>query len=106
MQDFKVSQITTNFVALSRRGTLYFYTSVLSSLVISKSTGGLISSWLHCFRYIQVGNAVAVPVARALGYALGLALKGSAGVDPVFPLPEKFPNIQCQIHSASSEDDA
>ncbi|BBH04326.1 chromomethylase 3 [Prunus dulcis] len=57
-------------------------------------------------RYIQVGNAVAVPVARALGYALGLALKGSAGVDPVFPLPEKFPNIQCQIHSASSEDDA
>lgn len=53
---------------------------------------------------MQVGNAVAVPVARALGYALGLALRRSAGVDPVFILPESFPNIQDQVHSASSEE--
>ncbi|XP_048425983.1 DNA (cytosine-5)-methyltransferase CMT3 isoform X2 [Pyrus x bretschneideri] len=55
-------------------------------------------------RYMQVGNAVAVPVARALGYALGLALRRSAGADPVFILPESFPNIQDQVHSASSEE--
>ncbi|KAL3499666.1 hypothetical protein ACH5RR_038759 [Cinchona calisaya] len=43
-------------------------------------------------RYIQVGNAVAVPVARALGYSLALALKGLSGDEPVFTLPENFPN--------------
>lgn len=43
-------------------------------------------------RYIQVGNAVAVPVARALGYALGQAYQGlTTGSDPVFTLPEGFP---------------
>lgn len=46
----------------------------------------------HCFRYIQVGNAVAVPVARALGYALGRALNGCADDCPVFELPHGFPN--------------
>ncbi|KAK2992153.1 hypothetical protein RJ640_002798 [Escallonia rubra] len=36
-------------------------------------------------RYIQVGNAVAVPVARALGYALGLAFTSSCdSANPVF----------------------
>ncbi|KAK9935518.1 hypothetical protein M0R45_022619 [Rubus argutus] len=43
-------------------------------------------------RYIQVGNAVAVPVARALGYALGRALNGCADDCPVFELPHGFPN--------------
>ncbi|KAF2286276.1 hypothetical protein GH714_013067 [Hevea brasiliensis] len=57
-------------------------------------------------RYIQVGNAVAVPVARALGYALGMAFQGSANSEPLFTLPKKFPNIVEQISSASSEDDA
>lgn len=31
---------------------------------------------------IQIGNAVAVPVARSLGYALGLSFGGSAGSHP------------------------
>ncbi|OMO97899.1 hypothetical protein COLO4_14287 [Corchorus olitorius] len=44
-------------------------------------------------RYIQVGNAVAVPVARALGYALGLAYRGQGGDEPVLTLPQGFPNI-------------
>nr|POE97123.1 dna (cytosine-5)-methyltransferase 3 [Quercus suber]POF01443.1 dna (cytosine-5)-methyltransferase 3 [Quercus suber] len=58
-------------------------------------------------RYIQVGNAVAVPVARALGYALGSAFQGSSGVnEPVFRLPLKFPNISGVCSSAASEDDA
>ncbi|KDP44326.1 hypothetical protein JCGZ_19193 [Jatropha curcas] len=57
-------------------------------------------------RYIQVGNAVAVPVSRALGYALGLAFQGSAGNDPLFTLPKKFPNLTEQVSSASSEDNA
>ncbi|KAI3499154.1 hypothetical protein L1887_34947 [Cichorium endivia] len=45
-------------------------------------------------RYIQVGNAVAVPVARALGYSLAMSCNGNAGAEPVFSLPPKFPNIQ------------
>ncbi|KAJ0020210.1 hypothetical protein Pint_31342 [Pistacia integerrima] len=57
-------------------------------------------------RYIQVGNAVAVPVARALGYGLGLAIQGSAIHEPLFTLPQKFPNILERLASASSEDDA
>lgn len=46
------------------------------------------------FRYIQVGNAVAVPVARALGYALGLAYQDKSGDQPTFKLPPKFPDIE------------
>lgn len=40
-------------------------------------------------RYMQVGNAVAVPVARALGYSLGLAYlrKHDGSGDPLFVLP-------------------
>lgn len=37
---------------------------------------------------MQVGNAVAVPVSRALGYALGLAYKGIEGDDSLFQLPK------------------
>lgn len=55
-------------------------------------------------RYIQVGNAVAVPVARALGYALGMAFQGSANSEPLLTLPKKFPNIVEQISSDSSKD--
>lgn len=57
-----------------------------------------------CNRYIQVGNAVAVPVARALGYSLGMAFQGLAGDAPVFSLPKKFPNILKEHSSASSEE--
>lgn len=42
-------------------------------------------------RYIQVGNAVAVPVARALGYSLAMAMRGLSGERPLFNLPEDFP---------------
>ncbi|KAI5675160.1 hypothetical protein M9H77_06110 [Catharanthus roseus] len=45
-------------------------------------------------RYVQVGNAVAVPVARALGYSLALASRGLSGTEPLVPLPKKFPNIE------------
>ncbi|KAF7081251.1 hypothetical protein CFC21_085217 [Triticum aestivum] len=46
-------------------------------------------------KYIQVGNAVAVPVARALGYSLGRAYQGEvdAGYDALFVLPDSFTNI-------------
>lgn len=44
-----------------------------------------------CNRYIQVGNAVAVPVARALGYCLGQAFLGeSQGSEPLYELPASF----------------
>ncbi|KAI4993511.1 hypothetical protein ZWY2020_007824, partial [Hordeum vulgare] len=42
-------------------------------------------------KYIQVGNAVAVPVARALGYSFGQAYRGQlVGEKPLFRLPENF----------------
>uniref|UniRef100_A0A0D9XH79 DNA (cytosine-5-)-methyltransferase n=1 Tax=Leersia perrieri TaxID=77586 RepID=A0A0D9XH79_9ORYZ len=42
-------------------------------------------------KYIQVGNAVAVPVARALGYCLGLAYRGETDESsPLFALPDSF----------------
>ncbi|KAM0825172.1 hypothetical protein ACQ4PT_069745 [Festuca glaucescens] len=43
-------------------------------------------------QYMQVGNAVAVPVARALGYSLGLSYlcKHDGSGDPLFVLPANF----------------
>ncbi|PWA80759.1 bromo adjacent homology (BAH) domain protein [Artemisia annua] len=41
-------------------------------------------------RYRQVGNAVAVPVGRALGYTLGMALQKMSGEEPLVTLPPKF----------------
>lgn len=41
-------------------------------------------------RYRQVGNAVAVPVGRALGYTLGMALQKLSGDEPLVTLPPKF----------------
>ncbi|KAG9130762.1 hypothetical protein Leryth_012709 [Lithospermum erythrorhizon] len=43
-------------------------------------------------RYMQVGNAVAVPVARALGYSLALAFKGDIDNEPLVTLPSNFYN--------------
>ncbi|KAF5190586.1 DNA (cytosine-5)-methyltransferase [Thalictrum thalictroides] len=40
-------------------------------------------------RYIQVGNAVAIPVACALGYALGVACQKISDDEPVVSLPPK-----------------
>ncbi|GAB2217639.1 hypothetical protein Droror1_Dr00000842 [Drosera rotundifolia] len=42
-------------------------------------------------RYIQVGNAVAVPVAMALGYAMGNAIQQLSGDEPLTIVPLKFP---------------
>ncbi|GAB2272241.1 Alpha-1,3-mannosyltransferase cmt1 [Dionaea muscipula] len=42
-------------------------------------------------RYIQVGNAVAVPVAMALGYTLGKAAQNLSLDEPLTTLPLKFP---------------
>ncbi|KAM7252040.1 hypothetical protein ACFE04_023923 [Oxalis oulophora] len=41
-------------------------------------------------RYSQIGNAVSIPVSRALGYALGMAVKKLAGDTPLLTLPPKF----------------
>lgn len=41
-------------------------------------------------RYCQIGNAVAVSVARALGYALGMAYRKLSGDAPLMTLPPKF----------------
>ncbi|XP_028783969.1 DNA (cytosine-5)-methyltransferase CMT2 [Neltuma alba] len=41
-------------------------------------------------RYCQVGNAVAIPVARALGFALGMAHRKLSGDEPLLTLPPKF----------------
>ncbi|XP_021728853.1 DNA (cytosine-5)-methyltransferase CMT3-like [Chenopodium quinoa] len=58
-------------------------------------------------RYIQVGNAVAVPVARALGYSLALAMASEGSLDgPVMTLPPKFPNIHDRAASPIVEDNS
>ncbi|XP_010541913.1 PREDICTED: DNA (cytosine-5)-methyltransferase CMT3 [Tarenaya hassleriana] len=55
-------------------------------------------------KYIQVGNAVAVPVARALGLALGRAYQGlTTGDDPLLTLPLGFPNPRVRNSSDSLE---
>uniref|UniRef100_A0A0D9WE21 DNA (cytosine-5-)-methyltransferase n=1 Tax=Leersia perrieri TaxID=77586 RepID=A0A0D9WE21_9ORYZ len=41
-------------------------------------------------RYRQIGNAVAIPVGRALGYALAMAYLKKAGDDPLMVLPPNF----------------
>ncbi|KAL0908977.1 hypothetical protein M5K25_023493 [Dendrobium thyrsiflorum] len=51
-------------------------------------------------RYIQVGNAVAVPVSRALGYSLGRAFLGQSGDEPVFTLPTNFPQFGIEAGEA------
>ncbi|EEF32028.1 protein with unknown function [Ricinus communis] len=43
-------------------------------------------------RYTQVGNAVAVPVATALGYSFGIASQGFSDNKPLTTLPFKYPN--------------
>ncbi|KAJ0959742.1 hypothetical protein J5N97_000577 [Dioscorea zingiberensis] len=48
----------------------------------------IIGSVARLERYCQVGNAVAIPVARALGYALGLAVHKSSGNEPLLTLPK------------------
>jgi DNA (cytosine-5)-methyltransferase 1 len=53
---------------------------------------------------MQVGNAVAIPVARALGYSLGLAFQGASIDGPLYALPDKFPMIGRQFSSVSSEE--
>ncbi|KAK3014031.1 hypothetical protein RJ639_008664 [Escallonia herrerae] len=48
-------------------------------------------------RYCQVGNAVSVPVARALGYALGMAFRKLSTDGPLMTLPPKFSSQQSPI---------
>ncbi|KAK4791302.1 hypothetical protein SAY86_031715 [Trapa natans] len=57
-------------------------------------------------RYIQVGNAVAVPVARALGYALSQAFQCTSGDDPLMKLPSFFTEKLESPSSTSSDDNA
>lgn len=42
------------------------------------------------WRYRQIGNAVPIPVARALGYALGVAYHKLSGDEPNMILPPRF----------------
>lgn len=54
------------------------------------------------FRYIQVGNAGAIPVAIALGYAYGQACRGLSDDSPLTKLPFKFPS--CLVQPSSQVD--
>ncbi|KAL5854040.1 hypothetical protein ACOSQ3_003822 [Xanthoceras sorbifolium] len=56
-------------------------------------------------RYIQVGNAVAVPVGIALGYTFGLACQGLSDDQPLTKLPFKFPNCLAQSSPTLVEGD-
>ncbi|KAJ4952365.1 hypothetical protein NE237_029197 [Protea cynaroides] len=56
-------------------------------------------------RYCQIGNAVAVPVSKALGYALGMASLKLTGDEPRMILPPKFSHSTTLqlVQSSSSE---
>ncbi|KAH7668771.1 DNA (cytosine-5-)-methyltransferase protein [Dioscorea alata] len=56
-------------------------------------------------RYRQIGNAVAVPVSKALGYAMGLAWLKQSGDEPLLTLPSNFAlsNKVLQLSSSPSE---
>ncbi|XP_039056832.1 putative DNA (cytosine-5)-methyltransferase CMT1 [Hibiscus syriacus] len=56
-------------------------------------------------RYIQVGNAVAFPVATALGYALGLACQNLCDDEPLMTLPFKFPDCLARSSHMQGDDD-
>ncbi|AES98305.1 cytosine-C5 specific DNA methylase family protein [Medicago truncatula] len=55
-------------------------------------------------RYIQVGNAVAVPVGRALRYCLGLASQGASADGPLYTLPDQFPREKEEPSIVPSEE--
>lgn len=52
-------------------------------------------------KYTQVGNAVAVPVGVALGYAFGMASQGLTDDQPVITLPFKYP--KCMLGNAEEQ---
>ncbi|XP_021762072.1 DNA (cytosine-5)-methyltransferase CMT2-like isoform X1 [Chenopodium quinoa] len=52
--------------------------------------------------YCQVGNAVSVSVAKALGYSLGMAAQKLTGNGPLMTLPPKFAHITVAEHLKSS----
>jgi len=56
------------------------------------------------YRYTQVGNAVAVPVALAMGYTFGLACQGLSDDKPLATLPFKYPNCLVRSSFAKTED--
>ncbi|KAL5856338.1 hypothetical protein ACOSQ3_003796 [Xanthoceras sorbifolium] len=56
-------------------------------------------------KYIQVGNAVAVPVGIALGYTFGLACQGLSDDQPLTKFPFKFPNCLAQSSPTLVEGD-
>ncbi|PPS18152.1 hypothetical protein GOBAR_AA02409 [Gossypium barbadense] len=59
-------------------------------------------------RYCQIGNAVAIPVGRALGYTMGMAFQKGSGNEPLMILPPKFSlstNIQLAKSLSQSTDD-
>ncbi|PIA29804.1 hypothetical protein AQUCO_05800108v1 [Aquilegia coerulea] len=57
-------------------------------------------------RYTQVGNAVAVPVARALGFVLGMAHKGLCSDQPLFTLPAKYSHLIAERSPSVEREDS
>ncbi|KAF7809603.1 putative DNA (cytosine-5)-methyltransferase CMT1 [Senna tora] len=56
-------------------------------------------------RYIQVGNAVAVPVALSLGFTFGMAFQGLSDDKPLTKLRFKFPTCIARSSSPSIHDE-
>uniref|UniRef100_A0A1D1YKA9 DNA (cytosine-5-)-methyltransferase n=1 Tax=Anthurium amnicola TaxID=1678845 RepID=A0A1D1YKA9_9ARAE len=53
-------------------------------------------------RYCQIGNAVALPVGRALGYTLGMSWLKQSGKEALMTLPPKFSHFHIPHHQPSS----
>lgn len=103
MLDYRDSQIAISSLALSRRGLLS-KVYLFEFQIYCFKWNEIYISFVFDFRYIQVGNAVAVPVAIALGYAFGMASRGKSNDDePLMKLPFNFP--KCLDRSLKIGDD-
>jgi len=95
MRDYRGSLIVTSSVEQLRKSKslvlaafLSMYMIVFKLEILMYVKTGFESKFC---RYIQVGNAVAVPVGVALGYAFGMASQGLTDDEPVIKLPFKYP---------------
>lgn len=95
MPDYKGFLIFISYVAQLRKSKSLVpapFQACFSILLRLVFCFGVLTGFAYEFcRYIRVGNAVAVPVGIALGYAFGMASQGLSDDQPIINLPFKYP---------------
>jgi len=65
----------------------------------------LVAILLWFYRYTQVGNAIVVLVALAMGYTFGLSCQGLSDDKPLATLPFMYPSCLARSSFVKTEDD-